>query len=314
MTQESPAVTRSAPLAVFLGLLLVAASPGRSVAQVPATGMKPPTAEVPVYRHSPLFGLGPQTIYKGGWGVEVEGEWLRTKGGEEGEQALHAALHYGLTEDLMINLAVPLVQRKSETALVPGVGQVEQDVTGVGDAVLSAKYRFFQDLFPNGNHQASLFGGVKLPVARTSTEPPLGSGSVDFLAGATVSRETHRYYGWASVLGRVNTEGRGRRRGNELRYNLALGLRPYVPQWTDPDLMFLLELAGVTAERAVTADGAAIANTGGTVLALAPGFWLTYRNWALKGGVKLPFVYNLNGTQPELDFQTIVALEYHFGG
>lgn len=132
----------------------------------------------------PLFGLGPQTIYKGGWGVEVEGEWVRTKSGEEEEQALHADLHYGLTEDLTLRLAVPLVKRKSETTLVPGVAQVEQDITGVGDAVLAAKYRFFQDLFVNGNHQGSLFGGLKLPVARTSTEPPLGSGSVDFLLGA----------------------------------------------------------------------------------------------------------------------------------
>lgn len=64
----------------------------------------------------------------------------------------------------------------------------------------------------------------------------------------------------------------------------------------------------------MTSNGQEIPNTGGTVLALAPGFWLTYRNWALKGGVKLPFAQELNGAQPELDFQTLVALEYHFGG
>ncbi|GIW53160.1 MAG: hypothetical protein KatS3mg081_2515 [Gemmatimonadales bacterium] len=111
----------------------------------------------------------------------------------------------------------------------------------------------------------------------------------------------------------MNTRNDSRRRGNELRYDLAVGMRPHVPQWTDPDLMFLVEFVGVTAGRSTGLDGED-PNTGGTVLALAPGMWLTYRNWALKAGVKLPVHQRLNGTQPKLDFQTIFALEYHFGG
>lgn len=299
--------------AVPAGVLVVALAVAPALGQPPEEAGSPSDAAGPVYRHSPLFGLGPQTLYAGGWGVEIEGEWVRARGGVEEEQAFHADLHYGVTEDFNVSLAVPVIQRRSETVLVPGAGQVEQDVTGVGDAVLRAKYRFWQDLFRGGNHQATLFAGLKLPLGRTRTEPALSSGSVDFLFGAAVSRETHRYYGWASVLGRVNTASLDRRRGNELRYDLALGVRPYVPEWTQPDLMFVLELVGVTAGRTVTAESE-LPNSGGTVLAFAPGFWLTYRNWALKGGVKLPFAQELNGTQPELDFETVAKIEYHFGG
>lgn len=297
----------------FVALLPLVGSPDCALGQIVGKGLGRSAPEVPVYRHSPLFGPGPQTVWKGGWGIQMAGEFLRAERGVEEERAMQAEIFYGVTEDFNVLFSLPVVQRKSAGPLVPGVGQVGGDVTGVGDALLRVKYRFWQDLFLNGNHQAALLGGVKLPLGRSDTEPAISSGSVDFLLGAAVSRETHRYYGWASVLARVNTEALGLRKGNEVRYDLALGLRPYVPDWKDPDLMIVLEFVGVTAARSVTAEGE-VADSGGTVLAFAPGFWLTYRNWALKGGVKLPFVQNLNGTQPELDFQTLLALELHVGG
>lgn len=295
---------------VAAGLHLI--SPGTAMAQRPAPSGR--LSAPPVLRHSPLFGLGPQTIYRGGWGIEIEGEWERAQGGVESQRALHADLHYGVTEDLNVTLTLPLVQKTQGGVLSPGLAQVDRDVTGLGDVLVRGKYRFWQDLFPSGNHQATLFGAVKVPTAPTTTEPPLGSGSVDFLTGAAVSRETHRYYAWASALARINTTGAAAvRRGHEARWDLALGVRPYVPQWTDPDLMFLLEFVGVTAARSVTPAGYN-PNSGGTVLALAPGMWLTYRNWALKAGINLPFHQRLNGMQPGLDLQTVFALEYHFGG
>lgn len=292
---------------------LLALSPPTSAAQVPAR-RAPAAPATSVARHSPLFGLGPQTIYRGGWGIEIAGEWERHDGAIESERGLHAEIHYGVTEDLTIGLSVPLVQKSERTGMAPGIDQVARDATGVGDVLVRTKFRFWQDLFPNGNHQATVFAGAKLPTGRTSTEPPLGSGSTDLLAGAAVSRETQWYYVWASALARLNTRGTGDvRRGDELRYDAAVGVRPYVPEWTAPDLMLLVELVGVTAGR-TSGPGGDDANTGGTVLALAPGLWLTYRNWALKAGVKLPVHQRLNGTQPALDFQSVFALEYHFGG
>lgn len=312
MNRRSPTKTMNGWLALCSVPALVVAAAGQGLAQRPGVTAEL-APEIPVYRHSPLFGLGPQTLYRGAWGFEVEGEWVRAEGGAEEEQALHVDIHHGVTEDLTVGVSLPLVQRKSETVLVPGVGRAVRDITGVGDAVVRAKYRFWHNVFRNGSHQASLLVASKLPVGPTQTKPALGSGSVDFLAGVGLSRETHWYYTWASVLGRINTAALNRRRGNEVRYEVALGVRPYVPQWTSPDLMLLLELTGVTAGRSVEDDGE-ILDSGGTVLGVAPGFWLTYRNWALKGGLKLPVLHDLNGDQPKLDFETLVALEYHIGG
>ncbi len=265
----------------------------------------------PVLRHNPVFGLGPQTIWRGGFGVELQGEVTRFAGEVEREtSALHAELIYGITQDLTVGLAVPLVQRRSERGLAPGVSQVDRDATGVGDALLRAKWRFFHRFSGSTQYHAAIVGGVKVPLGNTGSDPPLGSGSTDYLAGATVSRDGLRSYVWASALLRLNGEAFGRKRGNEYRYDAAVGIRPWIPRYTGLDLLPLVEVNGVTADRTVV-NGLEQADTGGTVVAISPGFWLTHRNWALKGAVKLPVFQELRGSQPEFDYTVVFSIETH---
>lgn len=305
---------RGAPrtaVAALVALLGLPWMPVAAAAQAPGPlpgGLRPGGAGA---EHNPVFGLGPQTIWKGGFGVELEGEITRRKGElREEELALHAELLYGLTQDLSLTVSVPLVQRKSESGLVPGAAQVSRDATGVGDALVRAKWRIWHRFSGSTQYHAALIGGVKVPVASTSSEPPLGSGSTDFLGGATISRDGLRYYLWASALVRVNGEAFDRRRGNEYRYDAAVGIRPWIPEYTGVDPLLLLELNGVTADPRVV-SGVERAGTGGTVLALSPGFWLTYRNYALKGGIKLPVLQDLGSEESELDYTAVLAIETH---
>jgi hypothetical protein len=278
--------------------------PGRTL---PGTNGGRPTE----LHHNPVFGLGPQTIWRGGFGVEVQGEVTRRKGAlDEEDRALHASLLYGITEDLNVTLALPLVQRRSQEGLVPGIGQVDRDATGVGDVVLRAKWRFFHRFSGPTQYHAAIIGGVKVPLGDSSSDPPLSSGSSDFLAGATVSRDALRSYLWTSALVRVNGEAFGRKLGNQYRYDAAVGLRPWIPTFTGVDLLLLVELNGVTADTNVL-NGVEQPQTGGTVLAVSPGFWLTYINWALKAGLKLPVFRDLRGSQPELDYTLVLAIETH---
>ncbi len=223
---------------------------------------------------------------------------------------MSAHIDYGLTEDVTLRFALPVVRNKTERALVPGVGQVSRDATGVGDVLVRAKWRFFHRFDGPTQFHAALIGAVKLPLANRASEPPLGSGSTDFVGGASISRDGLRYYLWASALARVNGEAFNRKRGNQYRYDAAVGVRPYIPDWRTLDLLLLLEFNGVTAEKDVV-DGRERAGTGGTVLALSPGFWLTYRNWALKGGVKLPVLHDLGVLEPQLDYTAVLEVETH---
>ncbi|MFQ5890464.1 MAG: hypothetical protein ACE5JR_10490 [Gemmatimonadota bacterium] len=284
---------------------------GTADGQTPSVRTGSPVTAGPVLRHNPVFGLGPQTIWKGGIGVALEGELTRAASAVEArERALHVELLYGVTQDLTLTLALPLVQRKTERGLIPGVGQVDRDATGIGDGVVRAKWRFFHKFSGPTQYHAAFIGGVKLPLARTGSDPPLGSGSTDFLGGVTISRDGLRYYLWTSALVRANGEAFGRKRGNEYRYDAAVGFRPWVPKYTGVDPLLLVELNGVTATRTVV-DVVEQSQTGGTIMAVSPGFWLTLRNWALQGAIKLPVYQNLRGDQPQFDYTVVLKLETH---
>ncbi|MFQ6046979.1 MAG: hypothetical protein ACE5PT_11600, partial [Gemmatimonadales bacterium] len=155
---------------VTLGAALGAAA---TAAQTPSFARGPKggrSGEAPPLRHNPIFGLGPQTIWRGGVGIGLEGEVTRATGSIEAmDRALHAELLYGVTEDLTVALALPLAQRKSERTLAPGVSQVNRDATGVGDALLRGKWRFFQRFRGATQYHAALIAGVKAPLASTSS-------------------------------------------------------------------------------------------------------------------------------------------------
>ena len=298
------------PRLVALGVLTVLLH-GTAMAQTPSLRLGSVVARGPVLRHNPIFGLGPQTIWKGGIGVGLEVEGTRAASATEAkDQALHAELLYGVTQDLTLTLALPLTQRKSVRGLVPGVGQVDRDATGIGDAVIRAKWRIFHRFSGSTQYHAAFVGGLKVPLANTSSDPPLSSGSTDFLGGFTISRDGLRSYLWTSALVRANGEAFGVKRGNEYRYDAAVGLRPWIPKYTGVDALFVVEFNGVTAARTV-AGAVPQPLTGGTVLAVSPGFWLTLRNWALLGGVKLPVYQNLRGDQPKFDYTVVLKIETH---
>ena len=55
----------------------------------------------PVLNHEPVFGVGPHTIWRGGWGMELELE------SEGGELVVPVELLYGVTEELTVTAVLP---------------------------------------------------------------------------------------------------------------------------------------------------------------------------------------------------------------
>lgn len=340
--REQTTVAAPSPMSGLGGLAAAALTlllpfPAATVAQtVPFGGAAP---DVPAANHEPVFGIGPQTIWDGGIGAGLDGHVSRhasTDGDRsEEELELHAHLDYGVTENLTVRAAMPLVKRKTETALVPGSGTVSSSATGAGNLTVRAKYRFWHEFSGSSTqYHASAVGGAVFPSGATATEPAVASGGTDYLAGATVSRDGLRYYVWTSGIARMNGGLFAGSRENEYRYDAAFGYRPWVPSFTGVDPLLLLEFNGVTVtedgsehghdETAsaatllegppprtdVGAGGGTAAAGSRTILALSPSFWLTYRNFAWKGGVKLP-VYQDVGGGMELDYALVTEFEIH---
>ncbi len=82
-----------------------------------------PLASSAAYAHEPVFGVGPETIYEGGVGVEVG--WNFEDEGDERTAVVDTELIYGVTPDFSLTLEVPhVLRRHTEDGTRSGLGDM----------------------------------------------------------------------------------------------------------------------------------------------------------------------------------------------
>ena len=242
------------------------------------------------WAHDPVFSPGPHTIYRGGYEIHMEA--AREEAGGEAEKEYELALFYGLTADWVVGVELPYE---------------DAEETGAADAALRTKYRFWRDDRLGVQESAAVLGRVKLDTAGCD----LGSGSTDWMAGATYGYESLTWYRWASFRYRHNGEGHhGLRQGDRLFLDLAAGIRPGELAYRAPDTVWMLELNAELTDRSER-DGNELANTGGDAFFLSPGVMWTRRNLAVKAGVQIPVYDDLNGDQEAQDYRALLEVELH---
>lgn len=258
--------------------------------------------------HEPLFGLGPHTIFKGGIGIESKFEKEHATGSLqiEGRTFLHTEIMYGITGNVAITLSAPTVLNHTQT-----LGPDKISGSGIGDISLRTKYRFWRNDKPGMQNSAAVILGIKLPTGDYEISPPLGSGSTDYLFAITAAHESRRWYYFGDVRYRLNTRTNTVQYGNYLLADAAFGVRPWLTEYMKPDLVVMIEANWESLERNKVEEGQ-IADSGGKLLFISPGFFLTYRNWAFKGGLQIPVSRRLNGAQPKTDYRFALAIETHF--
>lgn len=179
----------------------------------------------------------------------------------------------------------------------------DQSSSGLGDAELLVLAGLVQG--GGACPAVGLVAGVTAPTgsnvvrdasgARLDAHLQPGSGAWSGTVGVHLSRPA-AYGTWdASLLGRANgTSPHGYRYGNTLLYNAGFISR----SWRS--LRLVTEINGRSALRDRQEDETIGDNTGGTVFYAAPGVrWQSGFGLALEGGVQVPFVQNLFGTQTE---------------
>lgn len=275
---------------LLVGLLFP--GPAASQSLLPAG----PSLAVPsgdIARHEPIFGLGPRTIWDDGWGLEVGLD--RDKADREESWGLDYHVLYGLT----VNWSVTAEMHQ----VLTGTGD---HTSGLSDLMLRSKYRFFHNDVPGGVYHAAVLGGVEFP---TATGGLSAEASTDVFGGLSGAYEGRRWLLFLTGRYRVNSEGADNvRPGNAFLYDAALGLRPVLTGYYQPDVVLMGELNGqVFGRREV--NGAEVVGSAGDRLLASFGLWVTYRNWALKPGIQMPVYNDVPGGH--LDYRFVVAAEVH---
>jgi len=251
------------------------------------------------FAHDPIFGQGPHVLFKEGYEVATELE--TSKKGSEVENELGLEVTYGLTGDWAMGIDIPYAVKADN-------GNAS---SGYGDAAVFTKYRFWRrdslGLQESAAISLKLFGQT----GDENATPALGTGTTDSVVGLSYGYEGRSWYRWASVRYRKNgTNSAGLKRGNKTRVDFVVGMRPHLTSYTEPDMVYLLELNGELGDRA-TLNGNSVANTGGDEWFISPGFMWTMKNFAVRGGIQLPIVSDLNGTQEKSDYRLKVGFEWH---
>lgn len=249
--------------------------------------------------HEPVFSLGPETIYKDGWGLENEVEY--EKNGEK-ELAIRNEILYGVTENLSLTLGIPYLIEKEEG---------NKNSEGLGDINLRIKYQLFRKDTLGAQDKLSVIYGIKFPTGDEDEKPSLGSGAIDHTFGLTIGHESTTLYGFATGRYVLRTESGGRDKGDKFIFDIAFGIRPWLRPYKSWDFVVLLESSYIYSEKDEI-NGVKQLNTGGEEILIGPTFLWSIRNLMFKGGVQFSVWQDLNGTQKETDFRSVVALEYHF--
>lgn len=144
---------------------------------------------------------------------------------------------WGFHPDFDVTVLVPIVSNRFENTR----GVPSSTGTGLGDAMLLVKYRFFRRDSPRGTSQVSVTAGPKLPTGRTDvsangTRLPAGlqpgSGSTDFFVAAnwtyTGLFNFRRLVADEDFHSIVRSQGtQATRLGSEVESRFWLSYRPY---------------------------------------------------------------------------------------
>ena len=238
-------------------------------------------------------------LFKGG--IEVAPNAHIEKAGDERATETGLEVVYGITGDWATGVELPYMNADDGLA----------SASGRGDINVFTKYRFWRNDTLGAQESAAVLLKVKLDTADGNADPALGTGTTDTILGLTYGYEGRRWYRWASIRYRLNgTNDTGLQRGEKVLFDLVGGIRFKPTGYLEADTVWLLELNGEYGDRA-DFDGMNVANTGGMEWFVSPGIFWTKRNFAIKAGVQIPIVSNLNGAQNKSDVRANLTLEWH---
>jgi len=301
-----------------------------------ATALLTLVALWPAPARAQIFGRGARTEFISGFGIRTFASLLRfndllaagSKIDDPAQRSISVrvtpvSLVYGLRRSVSVVGIFPFVDKEMSVSGADGPMTIATG-TGIGDATFLVKWRFFTRNRGRGTFRLAVEGGAKTPTGNDGLRdadgallPPVlqrGSGSWDPTAALTVTyappTDRGRWMFTGDVGTTIATEANEFEQGNRFAYDAMAKYRIHPARYPGRDTFLLLEINGRWQGRA-RSTGLQLADSGGHVVYLSPGIQFLLRgNLILEGGVQIPVLRDLNGTQLAPSFNGLVGLRY----
>lgn len=233
-----------------------------------------------------------------------------------------SVLGYGVTGDFAVFGILPYLDKSLKVTTAAG-SRIRRSTRGIGDARLLGRYTIFKDNFPGGSFRVAPFAGIELPTGRhddsdgLGTLPAtlqLGSGSWDPFAGIVATYQVLDYQIDGSLGYQRNTEAGSFEFGDEARLDASLQYRLWPRELGGgvPGFLYGVVEANLIHRGRNKSGGAGDANSGGTVLFVAPGLQYVTKRWIVEAIVQLPVLQDLNGTALGDDYIVRAGIRINF--
>jgi hypothetical protein len=271
----------------------------------------------------PLLTSSDPAAITGQLRLQLDTEYLRVDAGNEADPTMTDQLTqwsyrfnavYRPFEALSLTATLPVVSKAIRT-VGGGTSTPTSDVTGLGDVEVAARYALWRgvDLGVGRVQELAVTAGTSMPTGpndlradgeRIDEHGQPGTGSWGPFAGVAYRFEEGRWVGFGSVSGRVHST-------NGFQYTYGPAALWSVHGQFFPVRRIALDL-GVDGRHAAAdqAAGQPVENTGGTVIAAAPGVYFnaTGAAWLFVRG-QVPFYKRFRGEQDQLP-SVITGLQY----
>jgi hypothetical protein len=248
--------------------------------------------------HDPVFGIGPHVLYKDGIEVHVGAHREQS---DEPNTEMELELKYGITGDWVAGIGTGY--NRSET--------FDGTDSGQGPSSLFTKYRFWRNDMPGAQESAAIMGKVILDDGDNGHGVAERDGS-DYLLGLTYGFEGRKWYRWASVRHRFNSDAaNGAERPDKTLADLVIGVRPVPTEYLEPDWVWMLELNYEHTEPVSAGFGGSLRRIGGDQWFVSPGVMWTLRNVGVKAGVQFSVADSLASGQEADDYRALLEVEWH---
>lgn len=229
---------------------------------------------------------------------------------------------YSPVHTLSLGVIVPVARRHTER-IAEGGATVHGTQYGLGDISLLLRFKPIVEHDLESTYILSIAGGVKLATGKTDgrdnlgdlldAHVQLGSGSADFLLGASGFAGIDRFAFIVNVLGGIAGKGaNGHRFGNSLNYDATARFRVWPDDYEFPEWFAVLGISGDLRAREET-NGLEDPESGGHVVYLSPGLQVMVSpTITLDLVFQQPLLHRLNGTQLGEDYRLMVGLQVIF--